>query len=293
MAKVLGKSGRYVGEEATRKRHAMWTRVAIAIGGLGAIWGVMVGSSFRVFTMSLWGRSLLSVVFLLAMCLLAKWSFRRLDELDRERQNMQKGAEGEDKVGRILSELPGEFRVINDLPTRRGNLDHVVIGPTGVYVIDTKSCRGVISADGKGELMLNGKPSSAAHVNGLVARMMEVRERVQALAPNVDAYFRAVLVFTCAWVDADFGKTGKAHCVRDDQLKRYLEDGKRGKSLSADQVEVLARAFAGLAQMEPEFTAQMGFRPGEEVVAGRQVGSLGNGSHVAESLDGCAVSAGG
>lgn len=116
---------------------------------------------------------------------------------------------------------------------------------------------------------------------------------MQALAPNVDAYFRAVLVFTCAWVDADFGKTGKAHCVRDDRLKRYLEDGKRGKSLSADQVEVLARAFAGLAQMEPEFTAQMGFRPGEEVVAGRQVGSLGNGSHVAESLDGCAVSAGG
>ena len=169
----------------------------------------------------------------------------------------------------------------------------MVIGPTGVYVIDTKSCRGVISADGKGELMLNGKPSSAAHVNGLVARMMEVRERVQALAPNVDAYFRAVLVFTCAWVDADFGKTGKAHCVRDDRLKRYLEDGKRVKSLSADQVEVLARAFAGLAQMEPEFTDQMGFRPDEQVVAGRRVGSLGNGSHAAESLDGCAVSAGG
>ena len=85
---------------------------------------------------------------------------------------------------------------------------------------------------------------------------MAVRERVQALAPGVGAYFQAVFVFTSAWVEAKFKTTGWAHCVRDDRLRTYLLDEKGRRKLSRTEVEVLARAFSGLAQMQPEFAGE-------------------------------------
>jgi hypothetical protein len=63
-------------------------------------------------------------------------------------------ARREISVGYKLSDFPDGFYIINDLKTESGNLDHVVIGPTGVFALDTKSWRGVVSADGKGELWL-------------------------------------------------------------------------------------------------------------------------------------------
>ena len=85
---------------------------------------------------------------------------------------------------------------------------------------------------------------------------MAVRERAQALAPGVGAYFQAVFVFTSAWVEARFGTTGWAHCVRDDRLRTYLLDEKGRRKLSRTEVEVLARAFSGLARMQPEFAEE-------------------------------------
>ena len=268
MAKVLGNSGRFVSDDATRKRNAIWTRIAVAISVISATWGLMAGSTLRVMTVPLWGSGLLSVVFMLVICLIWKWSSRRLDELGRRRENLLRGAAGEMKVGLILEALPDEFHVINDLPTPSGNLDHVVVGPTGVFVVETKDWRGVVSEDGNGDLKWSGGTVKTP-VKVLVARTMETRERVLALAPEVNVFFKAVFVFTSAWVDARFGKTGYADCVRDDRLREYLLDEKGRKKLAGAQVRLLARAFAGLAQMHPEFTAAVEERTKtqEEVVA--------------------------
>ncbi len=54
------------------------------------------------------------------------------------------GAEGERITGRDLERLPDGFRVLHDLRIvgSRANVDHVVIGPTGVFVIESKRMRG-------------------------------------------------------------------------------------------------------------------------------------------------------
>lgn len=257
MAKVLGKSGRYVSEEATRKRNAMWACAAVGLAALGAIWGLMVGSSFRVVLVSMGQSCLFSVVLLLAMCLLGKWTLGRMDELERQRERMLSGAAGEKRVGLILEGLPDEFHVINDLPIGRGNLDHVVVGPTGVYVIETKNWRGVIRADSNGELTWNGEVLKTAYVGDSVGRAVAMRDKVCVLAPEVEAYFQAVLVFTSAWVGVKFGDTGKAHCMRDNRLRRYLLEGKGRKRLAKAEVESIAKAFAALGQMQPEFAAEV------------------------------------
>ena len=92
------------------------------------------------------------------MWLVPRLTFRRMDALEKERESLRKGAAGEKSVAHTLNKLPDEFRVANDVATPSGNLDHVVIGPTGVFVIETKDWRGIMGADGNGELTLNGKP---------------------------------------------------------------------------------------------------------------------------------------
>ena len=256
MAKVLGESGRYVSQEATKRLHATWKLCIITIAVVGAIFGFMARPYFPQFRLGTVSHLLLCAALVLLMWLVGRLAFRRMDKLDKERESMLKGAAGETSVARTLSKLPDEFLVVNDVQTPNGNLDHAVIGPTGVFVIETKNCRGVIGADGNGELTLNGKPATKAHVKRFVGRMMATKERVQVLAPGLDPFFQAVMVFTSAWVNANFGTTGMAHCIRDDRLLSYILDEKWAKRLSLEQVAVIGQAFASLARMEPGFSAK-------------------------------------
>jgi hypothetical protein len=255
MARVLGESGRFVSQVATKRFQATWRDGVIAVAVAGLICGFVVRSSLPWLTLTPTSGSLLSSALGLLMWLVASLTFRRMDALDREREHWGKGAVGEKSVAHTLSKLPDEFRVVNDLPTPSGNLDHVVIGPTGVFVIETKNWRGIVGADGKGELTCNGKVQKP-YVKRLVGRMMGTKERVAVLAPGVDPFFKAVFVFTSAWVEARFGSTGWADCVTDERLFKYIVDSKPGKRLSPGEVDAVARAFSSLARMDPDFNAR-------------------------------------
>jgi hypothetical protein len=62
----------------------------------------------------------------------------------RHPERWRQGAAGEVATGAALASLPGRrWAVMHDLrvPGSRANIDHLVIGPTGVWVIDTKTTR--------------------------------------------------------------------------------------------------------------------------------------------------------
>ena len=60
------------------------------------------------------------------------------------------GARGEESVIRVLRKLDPSFKVVNDvfLPGNGGNIDHVVVGPIGVFAIETKNHNGMIKCYG-------------------------------------------------------------------------------------------------------------------------------------------------
>lgn len=89
----------------------------------------------------------LAVVLTLFMA----WSARRL-------RSFLKGAEGEEKVARSLSFLPASHTVFNDLQLRDDgpSFDHVVVTPTGLFVIETKNWSGDITFE-NGQIFCNGK----------------------------------------------------------------------------------------------------------------------------------------
>src|SRR5690348_8851726 len=54
-------------------------------------------------------------------------------------QRWARGATGEETVGAALDELQPEWRVLHDYSTGRGNIDHIVVGPGGLFTVETKS----------------------------------------------------------------------------------------------------------------------------------------------------------
>jgi hypothetical protein len=250
MARVLGEAGRYVSQEAEKKQQKMLVAGFAAMAVMCWISGFLVGFLFH---KNLWWVSLLINAFALAAILVLRWwVFRRIEDLTKQRKEFLRGASGEMLVGYKLADFPDGFYVVNDLKTESGNLDHVVIGPTGVFALDAKSWRGIVSADGKGEVLLNGR-FDRPHIKPFVGRVMGIRDRVKALAPEMDAFIQPVFVFTSAHVEAKWGMTGNVHCMTDDQLHNYIVESKKGKGLNTKEVKTVARAFAALARMDPHF----------------------------------------
>ena len=75
--------------------------------------------------------------------------------------NFLKGARGEEWVARRLVFLSSEYVVFNSFRLKGGkqNFDHIVIGPPGIFVVETKNWRGSVAfRDGK--LLAGGKEPS-------------------------------------------------------------------------------------------------------------------------------------
>lgn len=256
MAKILGESGRYASNEAVRQRRKLLLTACLIIAFLGVMEGLVLASYVPLGWLTGWVQSVLLVAILAGIWGIDKWGLAKLNAIEKRQENMQRGANGEIRVGKLLGDLPDEFCVINDLTTPNGNIDHVVVGPTGVFVLDAKAWRGVVKADGKDELLLNGKPTDKPYIRQFVGRMMGVREKVVTLAPGMEARFNAVFVFTAARVEARWGTTGHLNCITDDQLYSYIADRDFGKPLAPAEVSQIAQAFLGLAHMDREFGNQ-------------------------------------
>ncbi|MBT9258160.1 MAG: NERD domain-containing protein [Clostridiales bacterium] len=69
-----------------------------------------------------------------------------------------RGAGGEERVAKALSSLPDGYVVFHDVLCPVGNIDHIVVGPAGVFLIEAKSHRGEITVSPEGELLRDGRP---------------------------------------------------------------------------------------------------------------------------------------
>ncbi len=61
--------------------------------------------------------------------------------LDKVANDFERGAAGERVVAAVLDALPPDYVVFHDLrvPSSAANIDHLVVGPSGVWMVDTKN----------------------------------------------------------------------------------------------------------------------------------------------------------
>jgi Nuclease-related domain len=253
VAKILGKAGRYVESQSIKKTQTFVLVALIFVAVFGAAFGFDVALMIYAHK-SPW----LAAPILLALCAAILFGNRffnkKLDALEREHISYRKGAVGEAITARILEGLSDDYVVFNDVTTEFGDIDHVVVGPTGVFFIDTKHWKGVVGVDRHGKLLLNGKPTTKDAVGALVATCAETKKKLKTLC-GYEPYIRAVLCFTSARVDASFGRIKYCDCVRDERLLDYITDKKNARPLTKEQVESISRAFEMLAGMDKGFDA--------------------------------------
>jgi hypothetical protein len=87
----------------------------------------------------------------LVVAVLVGWRLRF--HPSEQARTWQRGAQGERHTARLLDRLTGDgFVVFHDVavPDSPANVDHLVIGPTGVFVIDSKQWTGSVHQSGDG-----------------------------------------------------------------------------------------------------------------------------------------------
>jgi hypothetical protein len=101
-------------------------------------------------------------IFSVVAGLMCCWVFIKVSRIRRRVRILRQAEEGEKVVGQYLEALREKgYKVLHDIVAGNFNLDHVLIGPGGVYVIETKTiskpARGqaVVEYDGE-KVSVNG-----------------------------------------------------------------------------------------------------------------------------------------
>jgi hypothetical protein len=139
MARIIGDAARYTTVQSIRSFQRMWLTSMLVLIGValfeGAIISALVISGGHV-SFAVVAAGALGVFITWRVC---RAQSLRIDKYERQRMNWRRGALGEHVVRDVLESLPESFAVLNDVATPCGNLDHVVVGPTGVFAVETKT----------------------------------------------------------------------------------------------------------------------------------------------------------
>lgn len=139
-------------------------------------------------------------------------------------ENWQLGAWGEEATEKVLRPLErAGWVVMHDLAAGRGNVDHVVVGPAGIFILDSKRLGGSVSVS-QAEVTvsrlddpdLNYHFTGTGHLLGLAHR---AHDRLAAQT-KIQAWVQPVIVF---W--ADFPQRiveGRCAYVHGDELADWL-----------------------------------------------------------------------
>jgi hypothetical protein len=178
----------------------------------------------------------------------------KAERLQRSAALWERGAQGEVAVARALADLPEGWVALHDLawPGRqRANLDHVVVGPGGVFVVDAKNWSGRVEVRDQ-VLRQNGRQREQAVVSAAEAAIA-----LQGIVPP-PAYCMGVLCFV-----RDEPLTGWARdvmvCSTSNLTSMLLS---RPSVLSADDVRRCADAITSMTMRPSPVTGPPpGVRP--------------------------------
>jgi hypothetical protein len=123
-------------------------------------------------------------------------------------------------VGGLLDELAdGEWRVMHDVTLGHGNVDHILVGPAGVFTVETKSHPG---------------PVYVRRVHGRTLSQAQAQRR--AIEEVTGVSVEPLLVFSRAWVDRPMARRKGVRVIPARMLRGYLARG-RPPRLSAEEIE--------------------------------------------------------
>ncbi|HEX2266057.1 MAG TPA: nuclease-related domain-containing protein, partial [Solirubrobacterales bacterium] len=130
-------------------------------------------------------------------------------EVDRDLGRWRRGAEGEEVVGQVLEGLSADgWHVLHDVSFGRGNIDHIAVGPGGVFTVETKSHGGRLSVDRLDPKMLAqayAEKKKLEEITGLEVRPLLVFSRAY-LIESMPAKRRGVTILPARMLPGFFSR---------------------------------------------------------------------------------------
>jgi Nuclease-related domain len=137
-----------------------------------------------------------------------------------------RGAVGEEQVGGLLDGLARRgWHAIHDVSLGRGNVDHIVIGPGGIFTVETKSHPG---------------PVQVGRVHGAVLAQAQAQRR--AIEGVTQSHVEPLLVYSRAWVDRPLSRRKGVRVVPARMLPGYLD--RQPQRLEPEEVEAACDRLA-------------------------------------------------
>jgi len=200
-------TSRTAGQHARAVVQRLRLRTLVTLGVL-AVATALLGRAFGLHDIRFLGSEL---ALLASMFAISRYVLPLVERRDR-------GASAEEHVGGLLEELPGdEWRVIHDASLGRGNVDHILIGPAGVFTIETKSHPG---------------PVRVGRVHGATLRQAHAQRK--AIEQITGVSVEPLLVFSRAWVDRPLAQRKGVRVLPARMLLTHL--AKRPATLSQEEI---------------------------------------------------------
>jgi hypothetical protein len=199
-------AARAPGQRAREIVKRLRLRTLVALGVL-AVATALLGRAFGLRDIRFIGSE---IGLLAAMFVVLRYVLPLVDRHDR-------GATGEEQVGGLIDGLQEGWHAIHDASLGHGNVDHILIGPAGVFTVETKSHPG---------------PVRVGRVHGATLRQAQAQRRAIEHVTGLEV--QALIVYSRAWVDRPLARRKGVRVLPARMLPGYL--GRCPSSLSPSQV---------------------------------------------------------
>jgi hypothetical protein len=155
------------------------------------------------------------------------------------------GWEGEKQVAKLLtSTFNDDYYLINDLYLHNGggDIDHIVLGPNGVFVLETKNWSGNISCNGD-EWSRVGKRNFSASPSRQVKRNAAKIKQVIDNSPNlkpVGIWVEGIVVFTNKHANLHINNP-TVQILKLPQLPNYIATRRSPQNFSRELLEAIGK----------------------------------------------------
>lgn len=180
------------------------------------------------------------------------WRFMRIR---RKLANLRLGRDGEKAVGQGLESLREQgAKVFHDIPGANFNLDHVVIAPTGIFVVETKTYSK--PAKGQGKLYFDG--THITGVNGYCSDKAVIQVQAAAhwlgvLIRNTTGkqfHVKPVIVFPGWYIETKpEAKNADIWVLNHKSLPTYIANNR--ESISPEEAALIAHSLSVYIRNQP------------------------------------------
>lgn len=130
----------------------------------------------------------------------------RMRNLSGDSRKIQLGVQGEESVASILEDLRGMgYRALHDITEDGFNIDHVLVGPGGVFAVETKTVQKPMKGNPSirhhnGKIIIEGVATTEDPLRQVKGAAKHVRELLKRETGR-SVYVQPVLLYPGWWVD--------------------------------------------------------------------------------------------